>query len=463
MLACVPRFEAVECFVDTDCVVGTCRSRVCVEPEREPEPSPPDFGGAPEREALFLRARGLADVFGAAVLDAGDVNGDGFRDLAGGAPGAAFDGCNGSCGRVYVFHGSETGVETEPSTILNGENLADGGLGIGLARLRGPEGLSLAIASKAGRVYLIEPDAAGLPSGAVDRVATRIIEREPGYERFALQIYGLGDTDGDGQDELGVWAFTDRRVGCLGVNTLVLGQTSTLFVYGAEETLALERPTAERDCECLWLGGTTRDCHGRAAILATDVDEDGLSDLVRAAPGADHGYGRLYVYLGRPEGLASEPDHVIEGPCEKGAPGATERTFAMRGPGLTVSDEGLYALSPNGCGDSAAGWIGRVSAPGEVEEVVAPDGVRVQRILAVDGGLLSAADRSSADSRPRGWIWFHPREGAGFGPKVELARGEGSEDQLGVHLATFSPRAAGPRFVVATAPRKDGVWLLPLP
>lgn len=61
--------------------------------------------------------------FGAVVASAGDVNGDGFDDLAVGAPGF-----NGSTGKVYVFHGSASGVTStaaNPSFSVTGEAAAN--------------------------------------------------------------------------------------------------------------------------------------------------------------------------------------------------------------------------------------------------------------------------------------------------------------------------------------------------
>uniref|UniRef100_A0A6I8PIP9 Integrin subunit alpha 7 n=1 Tax=Ornithorhynchus anatinus TaxID=9258 RepID=A0A6I8PIP9_ORNAN len=62
-----------------------------------------------------LRLNGSAgSMFGVSVAALGDVNLDGFPDIAVGAP---FDGA----GKVFVYHGSSLGVVTKPAQVLEGE------------------------------------------------------------------------------------------------------------------------------------------------------------------------------------------------------------------------------------------------------------------------------------------------------------------------------------------------------
>ncbi|KAM4897414.1 integrin alpha-6 isoform 3-T3 [Sylvia borin] len=62
-----------------------------------------------------LRLNGTTDsMFGLAVENVGDVNQDGYPDIAVGAP---YDGF----GKVYIYHGSENGINTKPAQILDGE------------------------------------------------------------------------------------------------------------------------------------------------------------------------------------------------------------------------------------------------------------------------------------------------------------------------------------------------------
>ncbi|XP_013913679.1 PREDICTED: integrin alpha-6 isoform X1 [Thamnophis sirtalis] len=62
-----------------------------------------------------IRLNGSKDsMFGIAVENIGDVNKDGFSDIAVGAP------YDGEFGRVYLYHGSRNGINTKPAQILDG-------------------------------------------------------------------------------------------------------------------------------------------------------------------------------------------------------------------------------------------------------------------------------------------------------------------------------------------------------
>ncbi|XP_064307674.1 integrin alpha-6 isoform X2 [Phalacrocorax carbo] len=62
-----------------------------------------------------VRLNGTADsMFGLVVENVGDINQDGYPDIAVGAP---YDGS----GKVYIYHGSKNGINTKPAQILDGE------------------------------------------------------------------------------------------------------------------------------------------------------------------------------------------------------------------------------------------------------------------------------------------------------------------------------------------------------
>ncbi|XP_038607027.1 integrin alpha-6 isoform X2 [Tachyglossus aculeatus] len=62
-----------------------------------------------------IRLNGTKDsMFGIAVENIGDINQDGYPDIAVGAP---YDGS----GKVYVYHGSPNGINTKPTQILEGQ------------------------------------------------------------------------------------------------------------------------------------------------------------------------------------------------------------------------------------------------------------------------------------------------------------------------------------------------------
>ncbi|XP_064354592.1 integrin alpha-7 isoform X2 [Dromaius novaehollandiae] len=67
--------------------------------------------------AAPLRLNGTyGSMFGIALSAAGDLDQDGFSDLAVGAP---FDGA----GKVYIYHGSKLGIVAKPAQVLDGEGV----------------------------------------------------------------------------------------------------------------------------------------------------------------------------------------------------------------------------------------------------------------------------------------------------------------------------------------------------
>ncbi|XP_069735541.1 LOW QUALITY PROTEIN: integrin alpha-7-like [Phaenicophaeus curvirostris] len=77
--------------------------------------------------ATPLRLNGTrGSMFGIALSTAGDLNHDGFEDLAVGAP---FDGA----GKVYIYHGSALGIVVKPAQILDGEGVGVTAFGYSLS------------------------------------------------------------------------------------------------------------------------------------------------------------------------------------------------------------------------------------------------------------------------------------------------------------------------------------------
>lgn len=72
----------------------------------------------------ILEGTAADDFFGHSVASAGDVNGDGFADLVVGAPGASPSGRS-SAGAATLYLGSATGVSTMPHRVLDGASMGD--------------------------------------------------------------------------------------------------------------------------------------------------------------------------------------------------------------------------------------------------------------------------------------------------------------------------------------------------
>ncbi|MCA9729746.1 MAG: FG-GAP repeat protein, partial [Candidatus Eisenbacteria bacterium] len=241
---------------------------------------------------------------GMSVGFAGDMNGDGFGDVIIGAPG--YDAGSGAIedgGLVAVYAGTSSGLR--PLHVL----LAHVGLEAG-ARLGASVGTAGDLDGD-GRADIVygAPDAVG-ELGADDGVLYVSGMRDGDIETketilapddqsdFGAACIGAGDIDGDG--------FSDIVTGDPTART-----DAVRILYGRPRSHAeLANPVHT------FPGGLDFERFG-ASLAWADVDADGHSDLISAAPGYDipgaPDAGRVTCRLGGPQGLASTPNTTIDG------------------------------------------------------------------------------------------------------------------------------------------------------
>jgi hypothetical protein len=115
---------------------------------------------------------GTSSNFGSAVTGIGDINADGYGDIAVGSNAASVGGMA-YAGRVYVFPGSPTGILTTPIATLSGPDGGGGHFGFSLSAgdMNGDGFPDLAVGApivtvggmaSVGRVYLYAGSASGL-------------------------------------------------------------------------------------------------------------------------------------------------------------------------------------------------------------------------------------------------------------------------------------------------------------
>jgi len=228
---------------------------------------------------------GEGGLFGAAIAAVGDVNADGYADLAVGAHGARN-------GRVYVYHGNGRGLAATPSVTLEGPAMPGTRYGIALAGLGdidadGDDDLLVGApehSAGVGRafVYLGSPFGLG-----VDAVAALV---DPFGGRAGTSVAGVGDLNGDG--------YPDAAMGAPAVDN----GTGRVHVYHGTAT-GLSTPAART---ILGPAGMEAD-FGTVVVAAGDTNGDGFSDLLVAAPRVDSYTGRVYVFRGAATGVALTP------------------------------------------------------------------------------------------------------------------------------------------------------------
>lgn len=235
----------------------------------------------------------VEDQLGRSLSAVGDVNGDGFGDLAVGALGLDNN------GSVYLYLGGET-----PDSIADMRvpgNVPQDFYG---ATLAGGD------FNRDGFSELV----VGVPAYNASSVAglARVYEGSPGLDPVPDVIFSgavaseklgaaaaVGDVNGDGMDDLALGATVSNGLGRAG--TYVGHQNETLIVTASP---ALQ-------------GRASNDGYG-GHVAIHDLNGDGFGDvIVGASVDATGGIGgRVYIHHGRVDGtFSSAPDSILEGPA----------------------------------------------------------------------------------------------------------------------------------------------------
>ena len=208
--------------------------------------------------------------FGAAVTAAGDVNGDGFGDIAVGS-------CSGphTCGnRVTVFYGSPTGTKTASATVISSPNGPTSGFGTAVAGAldQNGDGLpDLLIGDPMAKTALLYLGDAGTSSHFAGAMSVGL--GGIGTAGFGASVTAGGDLNGDGTPDLAVGAPDSDAV------WVGFGGASTQQQFRSSVDAA---------------DAGAGEGFGASISMVGDVNNDGYADLMvgtRAGLNA-------YVYLG---------------------------------------------------------------------------------------------------------------------------------------------------------------------
>jgi hypothetical protein len=235
------------------------------------------------------------NAYGSAVASAGDVNCDGYADVIVGAPNYGQN-----HGKVYVYHGSPSGLSTTPDWTYTGEarDIFLGGAVASAGDVNGDGCDDIIVGAKffsdgqerEGGAFLFH----GSPDGLSD-TPEWIGQIDQAGAQFGYAVSGAGDVNRDGYADVIVGApyYEDSSEN--------LSEGGIFLYYGSADGL---NPTPG------WAatGGRAGAKLGWSVSAAGDVNYDGYPDLAAGAPGgyvSTGGYyveGMLYVYYGSGNG-----------------------------------------------------------------------------------------------------------------------------------------------------------------
>ncbi len=368
-----------------------------------------------------------SDGFGGAWA-AGDFDGDGYDDLAIGAPGESIGAANGA-GHVTVLYGSPFGVYTTDASELQ-QNMgglassAEAGDGFGSELTSadfdrdGRDDLAVGVPGEgtvgtpnAGAVQIVYGTAGGL-----DGSRSRLFEpADAGTNPEAGDRLGTtlatGDFNADDHADLAIGAPAEGVAGnaAAGAATVLYGSTTGLV--GAHAAQLHQDVTGV-------VGIAEPDDGFGGALAAGDFDGDGDDDLAVGASaedvGATNAAGVAHVFLGGPFGvIVAGNRQLYQG--NAGVPGSSE-TLDRFGAALAAGDfdgDGTDALAIGTPGESFQGFTGAGT------------------VMVLDGsasGLTAAGSQLwSQDSQG---VLDVPEIGDGFGSAVQAGdfNGDGRHD-----------------------------------
>jgi hypothetical protein len=235
------------------------------------------LGASPSWEGSWERDD---DGYGKAVSSAGDVDGDGFDDVAVGAPDHDHGGLR-NAGRVFVYGGAAAGPDASAGWILDRDEEDERfGTAVAAADVNADGYSDLVVGAPTdggpGRAYLFLGSASGLGSSE-----TWTAEESAGGAEFGLAVAAGSDVDGDGHVDVIVGSEWEQ-----GNAFVYLGGSDGL----TPEAAWLLRPELDHP-----------ESRFGVALAMGDANGDGFGDVLVGAPNATHGEtfeGRAYLWLG---------------------------------------------------------------------------------------------------------------------------------------------------------------------
>ncbi len=230
--------------------------------------------------------------YGFAIAGAGDLNGDGYADLAVGAPTYPRSGAGGTgSGRVFLFPGSSTGLSVSSNGGFEGQSAGDNyGHAVATAGDVDGDGFSDLLVGAPnegnGAIHLIH--GRPTPFGTVIGQGDQAIATTDGAE-YGANLGSAGDVDGDGLTDVIVGYRRDIANNKPSRAQIFLGRLST--------------PGSQTQATLVGAPGYTLGNVLAPAGMVDTASQNARSDFLFGIPDANGGDGQVQLRLGLYSGL----------------------------------------------------------------------------------------------------------------------------------------------------------------